>query len=138
MTDFRLTAQEIAVLKAAHRKQRDKLFAYRLNVMILLDSGWSVSEVTQALLVDEKTIYHWLEKYRQGGTDQLFTLYYSGKEPLLTEKQQELAKHLDEHTYLTTKEIRQYVKKTYRVAYSRNRPPTSFTASLHDSLKNEK
>jgi len=37
---------------------------------------------------------------------------------LSAEQQEELAKHLDEKTYLTSNAIRAYVKKTYRVEYS--------------------
>jgi len=28
--------------------------------------------------VDEKTIYHWLDKYQQGGKDALFTSIFAG------------------------------------------------------------
>ena len=119
MTDFRLTDKEIAALKRVHRKQRDRRLADRIKAVVHLGSGWSVSQVAEALLLDETTVRNWLEKYQQGGTDELLTLCYSGKEPLLTEKQQqELAQHLDEHTYLASKDIRHYVKKKYHVAYS--------------------
>ena len=44
---------------------------------------------------------NWLEKYRQGGVDELLALMYQGKAPSLTDEQQEkLAKHLDENTNL--------------------------------------
>jgi transposase len=119
MDDFQLTPKQITALKALHKAQRDKRFAYRLNAIILLGTGWSVAEVAQVLLVDETTVYNWLEKYQQGGEKELLALHYSGKDCSLTEQQQEeLVKHLDETTYLTSKEIRQYVKKTYKVDYS--------------------
>ena len=75
--------------------------------------------VAEALLVDTTTIYNWLAIYQQGGTDELLALHYQGTEAKLTEKQlQELSKHLDETTYLTSKEIRHYVNKTFKVEYS--------------------
>jgi len=87
-----------------------------------------VSEVAQALLVDESTIRLWYEKYQQEGQKGLTTLQYQGKAPSLTvEQQTELAHHLDEHTYLTSKEIRHYIKKTYGKAYS----PTGVKELLH-------
>jgi transposase len=119
MDDFRLTQQQIDVLKVLHKAQRDRRFAYRINAIILLGTGWSVAEVAEALLVDTTTIYNWLEKYQHGGTDELLELKYEGADPKLNEtQQQELAKHLDENTYLTSKDIRHYVKKTYKVEYS--------------------
>ena len=128
MPDFRLTDKEIAALKAVHRKQRDRRLADRIKAVVLLGNGWSVSEAAEVLLLDETTIYHWLEKYQQGGTDELLTLCYSGKACSLTEKQQqELAQHLDENTYLTSKEVRFSIKKKYNVSYS----PTGVKELLH-------
>jgi transposase len=117
--DFQLTPKQIAALRVLHKAQRDRRFAYRTNAIILLGSGWKVSEVAEALLVDEKTLYLWLDKYQQGGTDALLELHYQGKEAKLTDAQQaELAKHLDEHTYLDSNAIRAYIKKTYKADYS--------------------
>ena len=115
MDNFQLSPVEIATLKTFHRTLRDRRLADRIKAVVLLGSGWSVAEVAQALLIDESTVYHWLEKYQHGGKDALLTLCYSGKACSLTEKQQkELAKHLDENTYRTSKEIRLYIQKTFR------------------------
>jgi transposase len=128
MNDFQLTPAQIAALKTTHRTLRDKRLAYRVNAIILLGTGRSVSEVAEVLLVDETTIYNWLEKYQHGGNDELLTLCYTGKACSLTEKQQqELAQHLDENTYLASKDIRCYIKKKYKVAYS----PTGVKELLH-------
>jgi transposase len=119
MDDFQLTPEQTAALKTLHKTQRDRRFADRIKAIVHLGNGWTVTEVAQALLIDEKTIYHWLEKYQHGGKDELLTLCYSGKDCSLTEKQQaELAKHLDKTTYLASKEIRCYIKKTYNIEYS--------------------
>ena len=119
MDDFRLTAKQIMKLKETHRKQRDKRFADRLKAIILLGTGWSVVQVAEVLLIDETTVRNWLEKYRHGGTEELLTLMYQGKEPSLTvEQQQELARHLDENTYLDSHAIRHYIEQTYGVKYT--------------------
>ena len=119
MDNFRLTQRQIDALKVLHQAQRDRRFAYRINAIILLGTGWSTAQVSEALLVDDKTIRLWLDKYQHGGTDELLALHYQGTEAKLTEtQQQKLSKHLDETTYLTSKEIRHYVKKTYGIEYS--------------------
>jgi transposase len=116
--DFQLTAKQIAKLRVLHKAQQDKRFAYRTNAIILLGTGWTVAQVAEALLVDEKTIYNWIEKYQQGGTDELLSLHYPGKEPKLNEAQlAELTEYLDENTYLDSNAIRHYIKKKYKVEY---------------------
>ena len=128
MDEFRLTPQQIAALKALHRKQRDRRFADRLEAIVLLGSGWSAANVAQALLIDETTVRNWLEKYQHGGETELLTLMYQGKTPSLTDTQQEkLAKHLDENTYLDSNAIRHHIKKTYGVSYS----PSGIKDLLH-------
>jgi len=77
MDTFRLTPKQLAALKVLHRSQRDKRFAYRINAIILLGSGWSAKEVAQALLIDEKTVSNWYNTYKNGGTDELLTLHYT-------------------------------------------------------------
>ena len=67
MDDFQLTTGQIASLKALHRLQRDRKKAYRVNAVVLLGRGWSVAQVAEALLVDEKTVRIWYEKYLHGG-----------------------------------------------------------------------
>ena len=109
MDGFQLMTGQIVSLKA-----------YRVNAIILLGRGWTVVQVAEALLVDEKTIRIWHEKYVHGGEDELLTLFYVGKAPLLSDiQQQELAEHLDEHTYLDSKAVVHYIEKTYGIAYSR-------------------
>ena len=128
MDNFRLTAQRLADLKALHKKQRDRKKADRVKAIVLLGSGWSVDQVAQALLIDETTVRNWYATYKNGGTDELLTLHYEGKAPSLSEHQQaELAKHLEEKTYLTSNEIRHYIHKTYGVQYS----PTGVKELLH-------
>jgi len=116
---FRLSSKRISALTVLHKAQRDRRFADRLKAIIHLGNGWTVGEVAEALLVDEKTIYLWLAKYQEGGTDLLLTLNYEGKSSKLTDAQhEELAKHLDEHTYLDSNAIRNYIEKKYGIVYS--------------------
>ena len=85
MDDFRLTAEQIAALKVLHRAQRDRRFADRIKAIVLLGSDWSFEQVAQALLIDEKTVRLWYEKYIHGGTDELLALHYEGNPSSTTE-----------------------------------------------------
>jgi len=128
MEDFQLTTEQIASLKLLHRTLRDRKKADRVKAIVLLGSGWTVASVAEALLIDEKTVRNWYAIYRESGEEELIQLHYQGKTPMLNETQQaELAKHLDEQTYLTSNAIRAYIKKKYRVEYS----PTGVKELLH-------
>jgi transposase len=119
MEDFQLTAGQIVSLKVLHRTLRDRKKADRVKAVVLLGTGWTPQQVAEALLIDEKTVHTWFEKYHCGGEEELLVLRYQGKSPRLNETQQsELTRHLDENTYLTSKEIRHYIEKTYKVKYS--------------------
>ena len=119
MEGFQLTTRHIASLKALHRTLRDRKKADRVKAVVLLGTHWSSAQVAEALLVDEKTVRLWHEKYVHGGENELIAFCYQGKTASLTEMQQEeLAKHLDEKTYLTSNAIRHDIKKTYGVEYS--------------------
>jgi len=117
--DFHLPTQQITALKSLHRQQRDRRQADRVKAIVLLGTGWSAPQVAQVLLIDESTVRQWLAKYQQGGKKELLALHYQGSAARLNKDQQrELSKHLDRHTYLTSKEVLCYIKKTYGVEYS--------------------
>lgn len=56
MQGYRLSATEIANLRAAHRATRDFREAYRINSLILLDPGRPAAEVADAVLIDPDTV----------------------------------------------------------------------------------
>jgi len=63
MLDFRLTKQEIADLRAAHRATGSVREAYRRNAVILLSTGWTAVQVAAALLVDADTVREYFKRY---------------------------------------------------------------------------
>jgi len=107
------------MLRVLHRTLRDKHLAYRVNAVILLDSGWTAAEVAQALLVDETTVRNWFQRYQQGGQEELLAMNYRGKKPSLrTEQQAELAKHLDENIYLDSNASRRQGITNYELRHN--------------------
>ena len=106
MNGFTLTDKEINSLKAAHRGCRDKRLADRIKSVVLLGTGWTISETAEALLLDEDTVRTYSQKYQQGGLDALLTMRHKGSVPKLDSKQLDsLDKHLQEHTYTRVKDI---------------------------------
>lgn len=95
MKDFHLSDEEIAELRVAHRHCGDKRAAYRLNAVILLGSGWSAKEVSEALLIDEGTLRGYVKRYQKGGAERLLKTEYRGGLSYLSDPQKrELEAHL--------------------------------------------
>jgi predicted ArsR family transcriptional regulator len=64
MMDYSLPAGELAELRAAHRRTRDKREADRIKAVVLLASGWRAEDVADALLVDPNTVRNHFKTYQ--------------------------------------------------------------------------
>jgi len=87
--------------------------------VILLGCGWTIEEVSEALLLDKNTLGTYVKKYKAKGIPALLQTFYKGRSSKLSDAQNlNLKNHLSEYTYSDSKEIIHYVKKTYNVSYS--------------------
>lgn len=111
MHDYRLSSEELAELRAAHRKMRDIREAYRINAVILLGQGRGVKDVADALLMDPETVRSYFKRYQKGGIDELLRMSYVGSEALL-------GTHLQEHVYQSAAEVARYVEQRWGVRYT--------------------
>lgn len=121
MKGFHLTQDQIQELKLAHRLERNRSGsrAYKINAIILLGTGWKLKQVKEALLLDDETLRHYVERYREGGVEKLVEVNHKGRQERLNKKQKEqLNKNLDESIHLSTASVIEYVKNEYRVTYS--------------------
>jgi len=119
MKGFTLLAEEIDGLHAAHKSAQHKKHAYKLNAIILLGSGWTLEEVSEALLLDSETLRHYVELYKTNGLKDLLSTAYKGSSPKLSEEQLlTLREELDTNIYMSTKLICAYVQLTFNVTYS--------------------
>jgi len=128
MKDYRLSKQEIAELRSAHRATRHVREAYRLNAVILLDGGWSPPAVADALLIDADSVRNYFKRYKEGGVDELLRMSYVGSEALLNAEQLgTLDEHLQTQIYPTSADVARYVEQRWGVRYT----PSGMTALLH-------
>lgn len=119
MKNFTLNDDQLAALKAAHRSCHVKRAAYRINSIILFGNGWSLEDVSKALLIDQSTLRSYIKRYQEGGVDNLVKDNYQGGKSFLTpEHKLSLEKHLEENIYLRVQEIIRYVETQYGVTYS--------------------
>ena len=85
----------------------------------MLNKGYSFEEVADILIMDEDSIRRWHTLYQAGGIESLSYNNYKGSDPFLSsEEQTGLAHFMDQHIFLTSKEVCDYVLKTYKVTYT--------------------
>lgn len=114
-----LNESERQELKELHGYEHERRYADRIKALLLWDSGWTLEEISEALLLDEKSVRRYRKLYEREGAERLLDDEWRGSERRLTEEQEtKLREHLDEHVYGSTKEIAAYVKRRFRVEYS--------------------
>lgn len=128
-----LSAEERIILIAKHKELRkikgSANLAYRVNAILLLDIGQTISEVSQNLLLDENTIRSYADKYKAGRDEELTKLMFKGKQSFLTaEQKEELSSYVDSTILLSVLPVIAYVKSQYGITYSES----GMTNLLHD------
>ena len=114
-----LTDEQRLHLRKQLRSERDKRYAYRINVVLLLDDGWTCQQIANALFLNDSTIRDYEQQYRTGGIDVLLSDAHAGGNAKLTSVQeQELDAHIEANLYSTAAEICEHVETTYGVSYS--------------------
>lgn len=117
--DTRLTKNEKKELLSELRIENNKRFADRIRVILLLDSGESISNIAKFLFLDEGSVRNYQKRYQSGGIEKLVNDHYHGRVALLTEKEQnKLILELQMKVYPTTKSIILFVKKEFKVTYT--------------------
>lgn len=119
MIDKFLTNDERLILEEAHRASREKRQADKIKVVLLLNKGWDISIVAEALLIDKATVYRYLNTYQDEGVNRLIGSRYKGGISKLSPQQgSQLCRHLKDHTYPNTKLIVKYIQETYHITYT--------------------
>jgi len=118
MKDF-LSASQIEELKQDHRAERELRYGDRIKSILMLNSGLSYAKIAEYLLLDEKSIRNYLERYLADGLDGLCGDLYSGRKSSLSKLElEQLEKELKSKIYPTTSAIIVYVRKAFGINYS--------------------
>lgn len=117
--DCFLNEDEISELKSAHRSENKVRYADRIKAVLMLNDGYSASEVSSCLLLDEKTVRSYRELYMNGGVDELCDDNYAARVSKLTiEQEDQLRTELLKTVYLTTTMVIDYVRESFGIEYS--------------------
>lgn len=107
MKGFDLNPTEIAELKQSHRLEHDKRKADKIKSVILLGTGWTLLQVSEALLLDEETLRSYVAKYREGNLQKLVRSIITGRFSILTEQEKAwLSNHVQSNLYSRSSDIR--------------------------------
>ena len=114
-----LTDEQVKVLKLTHKTIRDKKLADRIKAVLMVHFNFTLSQISQALLLDEVTLRRYVEKFKEKGIAGLLEYRYAGgttKLSILQEK--ELKIYLKINTQTRAKDIANYIEKRYNISYS--------------------
>ena len=133
-----LTKEQRMELSDKLHLERDRRYADRRRVILLLDEGEPVKRVAKYFQLHESTVRNYQARYKEGGLEALITDDYSGRSSYLSEEQKgKLSLELDSKIYPSTKRIIEYVKREFGVLYTVN-GMNSLLRSLDFSYKKPK
>lgn len=123
-----LTDTERADLRAQQKSERGSDLYIRITVLLMSDSGFSVSEIELSLGIDQTTVNRYFRLYESAGLDAYLTLNYVGYSGKLTEAQTTiLDKELQDYLYINTYEIRDFIKSEFDIDFK----PSGLSKLLH-------
>jgi transposase len=114
-----LCPEDRAHLLRMMRRQTASPVHRRMNTLLLLDDGWAVERVADALFIDVETVREHRRLYQASGVTGVERLKYEGGEPSLNAEQlKALGTELDAHLYMTAKAVCAFVERTFNVDYT--------------------
>ena len=121
MERYTLTDKQLADLKRAHRMQREKSYADRIKAVVALANGRPPALIADMLLIDEKTVRNYYDRFCENGVSGLLNDNYKGSSPKLSDDQiRLLMQHLDDNIYSDSMDIIEHIKSEYGIEYSRS------------------
>lgn len=112
-----MTPAEAKELDLLHHKEKDRKTADRIKSVLLSSEGWTQMAIAQALRLDPKTIYLYLEDYKT--SKKLRANHVGCTAHYLNNEQTELLiKHLETEVYTKASDICAYVDKTFNIKFT--------------------
>jgi len=116
-----LTDSERRTLRQLQKQRRDEDGYVKVTVVLMLDSGWPVGRVAEALGLDEATLYRYVRAFTNLGLDKYLTPELPGYWGLLNSAQlAALCQEVNTTLYTDVKALQTWLAETYEVRYSRS------------------
>lgn len=115
-----LKIHERQQLESAYQSVRDKRTASKINLILLLDDGYSFEEVAAILRLDKSTVRRHEKAYQVSGLKQYLKNPFSGGTCKLEFEQIALLeRYLDDQLCQSTDEVIDYVESQWSISYTR-------------------
>ncbi len=115
-----MTDSERRALRQLQKQQRDDGYV-KVTVVLMLDSGWSVGSVAEALGLDEATRYRYVRAFTDLGLDKYLAHEHPGYWGLLSSAQlAALCHEVNTTLYTDVKALQTWLAETCEVRYSRS------------------
>lgn len=111
-----LSEQERVLLKIRHKKERDKRVCDRIKAILLYDTGWTIPQIAEVLLLTDNAVRHHISEFQT--SQKLKPSNGGSSEKLSEEDSKSLERHLNMHTYLHVKDIVSYVFVNHGIRYT--------------------
>ena len=114
-----LTKKQKKELLSELRLERNRKYADRIRIILLLDKGEPVSKIAEYFYLTDNSVRNYKNRYTEDGLEGLFIDYQIGRSSYLSqEERQKLILALELKIYPTTKAIISHVKKEFGVVYT--------------------
>ncbi len=119
VSEYKFDDNEIQRLHEHRDNQPDVRLRVRFIAMLMLAEGIELKTIASVIGKSIKTIENWHHQYVAKGIESLNAFQYKPKQSYLTEEQiDQVAKWVKETNPGKTKEVREYIKRHFQVAYT--------------------
>jgi transposase len=116
---MKLDPENRQVLEAGYKATREKRIANRINVLLLLDDGYTYEEIAEILRLDDETIRRTERDFIDVGLIDFLKSPFSGGVCKLSEDQLvELERYVEENLCETTAQVADYVHEKFGISYT--------------------
>ena len=119
VSEYQFDDDEIAKLNDRRDNQPDVRLKVRFIALLMLAEGVDLKSIASIIGKSIKTIENWHHQYVTKGIDSLNSFQYKPKQSYLTSEQiDQVVSWVRETNPGKTKEVREYIKTHFKVAYS--------------------
>lgn len=116
-----LKPQDRRVIEDLRYDTKIKKIYIRYSIILLLDDGYSYSQISSILGINEKMVQRVVKLHEEAGVEGLSAFYYKGRSSYLSGKQEHvLQNELREHLHKDTKEIQYFIQSRFKINMTRS------------------
>ena len=124
-----LTSFEREELLSELHLEKNRKYADRIRIILLLDEREPISKIAKYFFLTENSVRNYTNRYKEDGLEGLLTDFHMGRSSYLTpEEQRKLVIELETKVYLKVSGIIAYVKREFWVVYTEG----GMTSLLHE------